>query len=494
MAGIDTGHIDITAANGAAGDMTATSVTAGGEGNVLLITLDGGSATNDIAVGLITATADDISLVSDAAITDGDAIIDIVSSALYLQSGTAVGTLADYLDTQVTTIDDYSGGNVGTDLYINEDDGVTLGSLNATTGLSTTNGEIRIIGAATVAGTLTASVLTAGGTGKDIYLTTADGGAGSNNIAMGLVTAADDDVWLDSDYDITDADADSTSDVVASGLYLDAVHSVGASGSNAELDTTVDTIDDYSATRNVTVDIYIIETNAVTLGSINGLTTDTGVIDIDAGGTITLNVLTATANAIHLNSTGGNILDNTTGTTMITAASSSSLRAQGYVGIITDPIDVNINSDLWVWAGSQQNQVSAITQGRVASTAKTERTEIFEPSPPGLVIHDNHLMGGGNYGSGSINGSILSRGYGEMQAVRAGMFNLYYGRALEPWGYKISTPWVLSEGTLIDEHLLEGPATIIDGTEVGLTMLPQELRIIPEKFQPNYYIIRSIAR
>ena len=491
----DTGDIDITAAHTAAGTLTATDVTAGDEGNVYLETEDGGGVDNDIVVGTITAEDDDVTLVSDAAVTDGDTDVDIVASALYLQTGANVGALADYLDTRVDTIDDYTGGNVGTDLYINEYDGVTLGSLNTTTGLSTTDGEIRIIAAASDAGTLTASLLTAGGDNNDIYLTTLNGGSGDNDIAMGLVTAADDDVWLNADNDITDADLDSASDVVASGLYLTAGGSVGADGSSQELDTTVDTIDDYSTTQNVTDNIYIIETDAVTLGSsTQGLTTDNGIIDITAGGTITTNVITA-ANAVHLESTGGDILDNTVGTTLITAGATSSLKASGVIGSAIspyDPVDVNINGDLWVWAGSEQDEVSVITQGTVKSSGATERVEIYEPAPPGLVIHDNHLMGGSNYGSGSLEGSILSRGYGVSVLTKGILADIYYTRVLEPWGYQLQTNWVVTEGPFMDEDFLQGPEVIIDGSQVGITILPPQLLINPARFQPqNYYIIRK---
>ncbi|RKY36783.1 MAG: hypothetical protein DRP73_02780, partial [Candidatus Omnitrophota bacterium] len=264
-------------------------------------------------------------------------------------------------------------------------------------------------------------------------------------------------------------------------------------GSNQELDTTVDTIDDYSSTLNVTDNIYIIETDAVTLGSVYGLTTDNGIIDITAGGTITTNVITA-ADAVHLESTGGNILDNTVGTTLITAGATSSLKASGVIGSAVsphDPVDVNINGDLWVWAGSEQDEVSVITQGTVNASAATERVEIYEPSPPGLVIHDNRLMGGGNYGSGSLEGSILSRGYGVSVLTRGILADIYYARALEPWGYQLQTNWAVTAGPFMDNDFLQGPEVIIDGSQVGITILPPQLLINPARFQPqNYYIIR----
>jgi hypothetical protein len=396
-----------------------------------------------------------------------------------------VGASGDYLDTNVSTIDNYADGNVGTDLYINETSGVILGSLNTTTGLSTTNGEIKIIGAATAFGDLTAKLLTAGGTDKNIYLTTANGGSGTNSIGLGLVTAAGDDVILDSDWNITDSDLDLTSDVVADGLYLDALGSVGGSTAAARVETTVNTIDDRTATDNVSGDIYMGNTIAVILGSINGLTTDSGLIDITATG-ITTDIITASGgHSINLYATAGNLVDLPGG--LFTATETSTLRASGIIGTLTNPYDVNVTGDLWVWTASQENQVSAYIMGPVTSpSAATERAEIELPSPPGLVILNNHLMGGGNYGSGSPNGSILSFGYGYNPIImKTDMFDLFYDRAFMLWGYKLMLPWALSQTAAIDyAFLLDVPATV-DATQLGVLRGANNL-------QPNYYIIHSL--
>ncbi|MFZ2384590.1 MAG: filamentous hemagglutinin N-terminal domain-containing protein [Candidatus Omnitrophota bacterium] len=485
----DTGDIDITAANSAAGDMNAVSLTASGEGNILLTTLDGGTGTNSINVGLITAEGDDVSLVSDADIADSDTTgLDIVSGTLHLQTNGAVGASANYLDTRVANIDDYTGGNVGTDLYISEYDGVILGALNTTTGLSTTNGEIRVVAAVTAAGDLTAQTLTAAGTGKDIYLTTDNGGNGSNTIGLGVVTASGDDIYLNSDWNITDSDLDLTADLISSGLYFTAQGSFGGSGNPARIETTVDTIDDYSLGVNTAANIYISETDAVTLGSIFGLTTDAGVIDIVAGGTITTGTLAANGGfGIFLNSTSGDLLDLEGGS--FTATARSELRTGGIIGTIENPYNVNVTAGgLWVWAGSQNREVSANLRGTVVSSSDTERVEIFEPSPPGLVILNNHLMGGGNYGSGSANGSILSRGYGYIDIVRNDLIDSIYARALQqPWGYKLLLAWALAEGPKVDEKFMSDIPAVIDVSALNLPILYMDTN------KPmDYYVIRSI--
>jgi len=495
----DTGDIDITAANSAAGDMTATSVTAGGAGNILLITLDGGSGTNDIAVGSVTAADDDVSLVSDAAITDGDAGVDITASALYLQTQTSVGTLADYIDTRVSTIDDYTypdatAGNVGTDLYINEYDGVTLGSLNLTSGLSTDDGEIRIIGAATAAGTLTATLVTAGGAGNDIYLTTADGGSANNNIAIGLITAVDDDVWLDSDYNVTDSNLDSAADVVASKLYLDIGGSVGASGTNARLDTTVEAINDYSIVLNTTDNIYINETDSVTLGCIYGLSSDNGLIDIQAGGNIYLCEVTSPGE-LRLNSMGGDILKNSTGTNLLTAGGKTTLSSDGVIGTKDNPVNVDIDGPLWVWAGSERDGLSVVLKGFAGGGQKTQRAELFEPTPPGLVIFyigDSYrLMGGGNYGSGSYNGSILNKSYGAIALAFKKLFDDYYDRSESPWASKFTSRWNIPEGiSVIGDSFLNGPPAPMDFSAIGIDNVPYNLQVGDSDWLNEYYVIK----
>jgi hypothetical protein len=143
---------------------------------------------------------------------------------------------------------------------------------------------------------------------------------------------------------------------------------------------------------------------------------------------------------------------------------------------------------LWVWAGSQNREVSANLRGTVVSSADTERVEIFEPSPPGLVIFDNHLMGGGNYGSGSANGSILSRGYGYIDVFRNDLIDSVYAKALqEPWGYKLLLAWAFAEGPKIDEKFMSDVPTTIDSSLLQLPVLYTDMQ------KPmDYYVIRSI--
>ena len=316
----------------------------------------------------------------------------------------------------------------------------------------------------------------------DVTLTT-DVGSGADIIQSGNITALNDTVTLNSDANITDT-TDAATDISAADLILNVpAGNVGAPGINNQLDTDVDTI-----TAAVNGNSYILEKDAVALPLV---VTAAGLVDIEAGGTITTTTVTANGGyAANLNATGGNIFDTAGG--LITGTAKSSLRASGIVGTTDNPVDVDINGDLWVWGGAQQNQVSVILDGTVNSTASTERVEIFEPSPPGLVILNNHLMGCGNYGSGSTEGSILSRGYGEKIIAQATVLNLSQARTLQPWGCKLSLPSLPSEISIIGEEFLDGPIPVIDGSQVGIKVMPTGLFITPARFQPeNYYIIRT---
>jgi hypothetical protein len=212
-----------------------------------------------------------------------------------------------------------------------------------------------------------------------------------------------------------------------------------------------------------------------------------GSIEVEAGGTITTNTLSALNGAVNLNSTGGDLIDVEGG--LLTASTTTELRASGLIGTIENPYDVNITSGgLWVWAGSQNREVSANLRGIVVSNDDTERVEIFTPAPPGLVLLDSRLMGGANYGSGSANGSILSRGYGYLDLFRSDVTDSAYARALEePWGYKLLLPWSLPSGAKIDNDFLSDTPMIIDASLLNLPVLYMDI-----SKSMDYYVIRSI--
>ncbi|MDD5097027.1 MAG: filamentous hemagglutinin N-terminal domain-containing protein [Candidatus Omnitrophica bacterium] len=278
----------------------------------------------------------------------------------------------------------------------------------------------------------------------------------------GNITAVGNSVTLTSAANITDPTSSAT-DITADDLTITANSgSVGASGTNNELDTDVATI-----TASVGNNIYIYQKQAVALPSV---VATAGVVDIKADGTITTTTVSANGGyAVNLYATAGDIVDTTGG--LITGTATSSLKASGVIGTTTNPVDVNITGDLWILAGARQNEVSAILKGTVNGSAATQRVEIFEPSPPGLVIFNNHLMGGGNYGSGSVNGSILNRGYGTFVLTINDMYYMFYNKAMYPWLYKTTLPWVLSQGAIIDFDFLKEPPATIDVTQLNISAI-----------------------
>ena len=416
--------------------------------------------------------ADDLTIY-DTSTADGNIYVESLAGSISVDSTATVAATTE----EVYLIAD--AGNVSNAGAITADTDITLYAVIGNvvnSGTSTAVDDAYLfsnIGNITNSGTVTS--------GDDVWLWTSDG----NIIQNGDVTAVDVLVRTD-DGNITDTTSNAT-DVSATTLTITATTgTVGASGTNNEFDTDVD-----SLTVTSQGAAYINENDAITLSS---LVTTNGSIDLEAAGTITTTTVTAGGTgAVSLNATAGDIVDTAGG--MITAGAESTLQASGIIGTALgsyNPVDVDINGDLWVWAGSRQDEVSVLTQGRIISTTLTERTEILLPSPPGLVLHDNHLIGGGTYGSSHSINSILSRGYGEIQLAGSNLFGNYYTKALQPWGYKVSSIGVISEANNLSDDFLDGPSVIIDSSAVGIDILPPELMVAPEKFKPQYYIIQKI--
>jgi len=327
--------------------------------------------------------------------------------------------------------------------------------------------------------------------GAAANITSAAGGITLESLtgSMGLsgnLTAIGNTVTLTSAANITDTTSSDT-DITANALVITAnAGSVGASGTNNELDTDVATI-----TATAGNNIYIYQKKAVALPLV---TAAAGVVDIEAAGTITNTTVSANGGfAVNLNATAGDILDTAGG--LITGTAASTLKASGLIGTISNLLDINITGGLQVLAGTQQNEVSVILNGPVYSTAATERVEIFEPAPPGLVMLNNHLMGGDNYGSGSNRGSILSRGYGYMAIIRSELLDVVFEQARS-----LSKGFLSFPPAQIDTSRLNPPVnsnlsssiplvmpSAIDVPQLNLPALQMEINKTA-----NYCVIRSL--
>jgi len=455
------GNLLVTEIDTATGDLDVNQATQTALGNLLVQTLD----------GTLTVVADQ----SGVATTTG---------TLTLIAGDADTGYTDDLvinDTVTTTTGNITLTSSGDDVTFGAGGDVTTTSglvdVNAESGVGLGEGVITMADGAVIdSGTAQIDMdaygdITLGGL-TTTY--TADDAVAVTSVAGGIIDGGDTDV------DIVANTASATAD-------LDAATGIGSANA---LETSIYNLE---ATNTTSGDIKIIETDAINLVSVVDNVTG-GDIDVTAGGNITTTTVTSGASTT-LHATTGNIADSG-GAALLTAGAISYLKADnGIIGTIANHYNVDINGDLWVKAGAETDEVSAIMDGIVKSTAATERVEILLPAPPGLVILNNHLMGGSNYGSGSTGGSILSRGYGFAIIEKVNMFNFFYGRALSRWGYKITAPWALSEANFLDDSFLNGPPVIMDGSAIGVNILPRELLIAPAIFQPkNYYIIRQIKK
>ena len=450
---IETIITNLDALNSTSGDINVTELAAGAALGINRATQ---TALGDIFIHTLDGSL---------TVTVGQSGVSLTTGELFLNAGDA-------------------GSSANDDLIINASIVSTTGKLNldatndvifgAAGDVTTTSGEIEVLAVDAI--------------------TMADGA---------LLNAGDDQIDLDSDEDITlgglittytaddaivittvsggvvdggDSHVDIVANTASAIVDIDAVTGIGSTNA---LETSIFTLEARNTTSG---DIKINETDAINLSQIINL--GTGLIESTVAGTITTSVISS-AGAINLYATDGDIYDTVGG--MMTAGATSSLKASGIIGSSVgtyNPVDVNITGDLWVWTASQVNEVSAILRGVVNGDGDTQRAEIYDPTPPGLVLFNNHLMGGANYGGDSVSGSILSHGYGYIANAKSDVINMSYQKALQPWGYKISLPWVLTEGAVIDADTLKPVSSIIDISPLNLPALEVQMNKMP-----NYYII-----
>jgi filamentous hemagglutinin family protein len=266
---------------------TLTLATAGGAGNIDINDLMG-----DLAVGVVTATGNDVTLVSAGAVTDAN------GSAANVAAGTlSVTAQAGIdLDTTITTLTLADVLGIGA---INISD--TAGGLIVATA-TTFDGNITLNA---TGGALDTTTVTAGGA-SDIQLTTTTSG----NVSVGTVTALDDTVTINSAGTIIDGNG-AAENVLAGDLSATAQTGI-------DLDTTIGTLTLASVLGTGAINISdtaggLIVTTATTSDGNITLSATSGNLDVtsaNAGGTGDIQLTTTTSGDVNVgtvSATGDNV-------------------------------------------------------------------------------------------------------------------------------------------------------------------------------------------
>ena len=254
----------------------------GGSLSVLGTIISGGalslSSAGDIVVGFLNAPGQTVTLTADSdnngtggIYGDGVAATNIIASTLIASASTRIAATPDagayglHLVTQISNLTATVANGAG-DISISN-----TGAL-AVTSASTSSGNVIV---ANTGGSLTVASATAGGAG-DITLTTT--GAG-NNVLVGSLTAAGDDITINSAAAITDNNG-ATTNFTGLNLSLTAVSGIGAADA---LESIVSNL----VATNTTGNIQVSNTGALTINGAN-VTGASGNITINAASPLTI--------------------------------------------------------------------------------------------------------------------------------------------------------------------------------------------------------------
>ena len=380
--------------------LTVTSATATGGSND--ITIRSLAATlGNILVGTITApdvvtlAALNGSILEDTA----DTATDIAASDAQLSATGSIGasTAGGDLDTALATLT--AGSTTAGGIYLTDTDGLTV------TSATTTAGDIYLDAARAAAGNLTATLVTAAGTGADVRLRTLTAGS---DILLGDVTATD-KVAIHALGLITDSLAGevnpaANANVTATSLVL---ISTGGVGNTDDIDTAVT----YLAAAGGTGDVRVTNSGPLTITSakaapagveftaLPGIPDTTGVTGNGTGEITALSPLTVAANTImgasvtltaSDDAAAGDILTVNSGITVQSTGSTVTLNAGDGVNLIGSPaasvIDgftgVSINVDNIGGLGAGLGSASTLA-GTIRTSAPTGANHITITSGSG---------------------------------------------------------------------------------------------------------------
>ncbi|MGC8977610.1 MAG: hypothetical protein ACP5OB_08360 [Candidatus Ratteibacteria bacterium] len=222
-----------------------------------------------------------------------------------------------------------------------------------------------------------------------------------NNIQIGYVEAAN-LVSMEADGAIYDNNGDDLN-IVATYLVMLAGRGIG--NYNGQIDPIETQVSNLQAGTSAG-DIYIVNTGDLNLKDFGGgfAVAADGNIDIKTTEDMTISGLVEATGSVYLYALGGSIVDNLVNDAItpydIKAGKTSGLYAGGgTIGVEPgtnwfDPIEVEINGDLYVYASGKYNLVSVAIDG-IVSPRDMLITKPDWGVPPGLIIFNGRINGGG---------------------------------------------------------------------------------------------------
>jgi hypothetical protein len=350
----------------------------------------------------------------------------ITANRLGLQAPNGViGTAALPINTSVAQLDSASNGAT----WINEVNDILLNTM------TTADGRITVV----AGGKITVNTITAGGAGRDVWLTTT--GVGQDIDIPGNITALDDVVYLNASGNITDT-TDQTSRIRAGTLQIDAAQTVGSPALNGWLDTEVDWYLNHRVTAG---DAYFYEINDVIL---RDLEYRAGRLNLFSGGSI-YGSHRFPADAV-----------------------------EGFYGITLTALGTIGTADQPLWVDAPYGSVNVSAYGerdRLSANLYTETPFSYNHEPydlfhvanysPGLVLYNYRIMGG------NPTSDVKNRGYYFLDAIfNQEMAYLYYDRWEYDWSNYILKQNILKATELISDQRAFGEHAFLNTEDLGLSL------------------------
>ncbi len=362
------GNITFNAAIGSGVSLTSISIVNAGNVSFGSTVSTTGALTQSDGSG--TTTFSDVATIGSDVSVANDAIVFNGTGALNSNAGTGAVTLT----AQTGTISDGTGAEAAN---------ITGGAvtLNAATGVGVAGAAGDIDTAAT---SLNASVTGAG----LINITEA------NNVTIGILTASGNVSLVSTAGAILDGNGSTTNVTSAGTITLTANNDIGAVSDPVEIATGFAVL---SATSTGGGSVY---TSVVVPGQINQ-SLPSGSIDSSTTDDLIVVQASAPAGGVSLTTTGS-ILTNTSNTT-ITSGQGIALAAGGTIGNTSNSVTFSsLGGGVSVSARGESDGLSENLAGNIS------RSEINVLNvPPGLVLYNNHILGGGNVGSYQASGVSL---------------------------------------------------------------------------------------